>query len=423
MVQLFLKKGRERPVRNGHPWIFSGAVESVEGDAEAVGVADVFDCKKNWLARGLYNPKSQIRVRLLTWREETIDRDFFARRIAQALKLRRDHLWSPMGKLTAPSITPVGRNPEREPLANAGARVEGSTTTNAYRLINGEGDFLPGLIVDRYADFLVCQFFTAGLELFKDEIVAALSALESVHGIFEKSEGRVRDEEGLGHFVGVVSGAEPTETIPIVENGFKFLVDVKRGQKTGFFPDQRDNRVFLSTVARGRTVLDCFSYSGAFSVYALGGGAKEVITLDSSRPALELAEKILALNGFPDGAELLKGDAFAYIKECGRTFDVIVLDPPSLAHKRSDVTAATGGYKFLNLHALKHLNPGGYLLTFSCSQHLSTDLFQKVVFGAAVDAGRKVSVVKRLGQPIDHPVSLHHPEGEYLKGLVLRVLD
>src|SRR3990172_8222039 len=172
MIRLYLKSGRERPVLNGHPWIFSGAVESVEGDAEAVGVADVFDCKKNWLARRLYNPKSQIRVRLLTWREETIDRDFFARRIAQALALRQDFL---------------------------------STTTNAYRLINGEGDFLPGLIVDRYADFLVCQFFTAGLELFKNEIVAALSALDSVHGIFEKSEGRVRDEEGLGPLAGVLS--------------------------------------------------------------------------------------------------------------------------------------------------------------------------------------------------------------------------
>ncbi|MDP2605126.1 MAG: class I SAM-dependent rRNA methyltransferase [Deltaproteobacteria bacterium] len=390
MLTVHLKKDREAPVLRGHPWIFSGAVESVESDAEAVGVADVFDHKKTWIARGLYNPKSQIRVRLLTWREETIDRDFFARRIAQALALRQDFL---------------------------------STRTNAFRLINGEGDFLPGLIVDRYGDFLVCQFFTAGLELFKDEIVAALSALESVHGIFEKSEGRVRDEEGLEPFGGVVSGAEPPETIPIQENGYKFLVDVRRGQKTGFFLDQRDNRAFLSTIARGRAVLNCFAYSGAFSVYAFGGGATEVISIDSSRPALELAEKNFAVNGFPDGGELLKGDAFAYLKECGRTFDVIVLDPPSLAPKRGDVTAATGGYKFLNLHALKHLNPGGYLLTFSCSQHLSTDLFQKVVFGAAVDARRKVSLVKRLGQPIDHPVSLHHPEGEYLKGLALKVLD
>ena len=171
-------------------------------------------------------------------------------------------------------------------------------------------------------------------------------------------------------------------------------------------------------------ILNVFSYSGAFSVYAFGGGAKEIISIDSSRPALGLAEQNLASNGFAEApGELLKGDAFAYLKETDRKFDLIVLDPPSLAHKRSDVTAATGGYKFLNLHALKHLKPGGMLLTFSCSQHLSTDLFQKVVFGAAVDAMRKVSIVKRLGHPIDHPISLHHPEGEYLKGLVLRVLD
>ena len=209
-----------------------------------------------------------------------------------------------------------------------------------------------------------------------------------------------------------------------MENGFRFLVDVRRGQKTGFFLDQRDNRAFLSIVVRDQTVLNCFSFSGAFSVFAYGGGAKEVVTLDSSKPALELAEQNLQLNGFGDApGELLKGDAFAYLKEIDKKFDVIVLDPPSLAHRRSDIDAATGGYKFLNLHALKHLNPGGLLLTFSCSQHLFLDLFQKVVFGAAVDAGRKVCIVKRLGPPIDHPISLHHPEGDYLKGLALRALD
>jgi 23S rRNA (cytosine1962-C5)-methyltransferase len=389
--RIYLNPGRERPVLNGHPWIFSGAIESIDGDPEVVGIADVFNCRKDWIARGLYNPKSQIRVRVLTWREEPIDRDFFSRRLSQALSLRQNYL---------------------------------STTTNAYRLTNGEGDFLPGLIVDRYGDFIVCQFFTATMELFKDDIIAALSALMPVKGIFQRSEGRVRDEEGLETAVGVLAGEAPPDTMTIEENGFKFLVDVKRGQKTGFFLDQRDNRAFLSTLARGQTVLDCFSYSGAFSVYAYRGGAKSVLALDSSRPALELAEQNLALNGFSEaGAELLKGDAFAYLKECDTTFDVIVLDPPSLAHKRSDVAAATGGYKFLNLHALKRLKPGGLLLTFSCSQHLSIDLFQKVVFGAAVDAGRKVSVLRRLGQAIDHPVSLHHREGEYLKGLALRVLD
>src|SRR6266545_1031672 len=391
MLTIYLKSGRERPVLNGHPWIFSGAIERVEGDLHSVGSADVFDCKKNWLARGLYNPKSQIRVRVLTWQKETIDGDFFARRISQAHAFRQRYL---------------------------------ADSTDAYRVLNGEGDLLPGLIVDRYANFLVCQFFSAGMALFKHDIVDTLSSLDSIAGVFERSDGRVGDEEGLEPSIGVLSGEAPPEQITITENAFKFLVDVRRGQKTGFFLDQRDNRAFLSTVVRDQTVLNCFSYSGAFSVYAYGGGAKEVVTFDSSKPALELAEQNLKLNGFGETAgDLLKGDAFAYLKEIDKKFDVIVLDPPSLAHRRSDIDAATGGYKFLNLHALKHLNPGGLLLTFSCSQHLSADLFQKVVFGAAVDAGRKVSIVRRLGPPIDHPISLHHPEGEYLKGLVLCVLD
>jgi 23S rRNA (cytosine1962-C5)-methyltransferase len=391
VLSIYLKEGRERPVLNGHPWIFSGAIEKSEGDYEGAGIADVYGFRKNWIARGLYSPKSQIRVRVFTWTPEALDYDFFARRISQARDARHDYL---------------------------------AATTNAYRLVNGEGDFLPGLIVDRYNDYFVCQFFTAGMDLFKAEIKAVLGNLLKGTGIFEKSEGRVRDEEGLAASTGVLAGDSPPDSILIEENGLKFLVDVRRGQKTGFFLDQRDNRAFLSTLTRGKTVLNAFAYSGAFSVYACGGGAKEVISIDSSRPALELAEQNLALNGFATlGSELLKGDAFAYLKECGRTFDVIVLDPPSLAHKRSDVAAATGGYKFLNLHALKNLNPGGLLLTFSCSQHLSLELFQKVVFGAAVDTGRKVSLVRRLGQPIDHPVSLHHPEGEYLKGLAVRVLD
>ena len=391
MLRIILKKGREVPVLRGHPWIFSGAIDQTEGNADAAGIADVFDCERNWIARGLFSPKSQIRIRILTWQKEEIDGDFFSRRISRALSIRESIL---------------------------------SGVTNAYRVLNGEGDFLPGLIVDRYSEFLVCQIFTAGMDGFKPLIVDALSNLLAAKGIFEKSEGRVRDEEGIEPSVGVLAGEPPPELIAIEENGFKFVVDVRRGQKTGFFLDQRDSRAMLSTIARDKTILNCFSYSGAFSIYALGGGAKEVVSLDSSRPALELAERNLILNGFPiDGSELLKGDAFTYLKEGDSAFDIIVLDPPSLARKRSDIDAATGGYKFLNLHALRQVKPGGFLLTFSCSQHLSIDLFQKVVFGAAVDARRKVTILKRLGQPIDHPVSLHHPEGEYLKGLVLRVLD
>jgi 23S rRNA (cytosine1962-C5)-methyltransferase len=391
MLRIYLKSGRERPVLNGHPWIFSGAIESVEGPAETVGVADIFDCKKNWLARGLYNPKSQIRLRLLTWQQESIDGDFFARRLRHAFASRQRHL-------------------------------AGSTT--AHRIINGEGDFLPGLIVDHYNGFMVCQFFTAGMALFKVDIVEALISFDGIAGVFERSEGRVGGEEGIQSSIGVLSGEAPPEKITIEEHGYKFFVDIRRGQKTGFFLDQRDNRAFLASVAQDRAVLNCFSFTGAFSVYAHGGGAKEVVTLDSSMAALELAEQNLDFNGFANApGEILKGDAFAYLKESERKFDLIVLDPPSLAHKRTDLDAAAGGYKFLNLHALKHLNPGGMLLTFSCSQHLSIDLFQKVVFGAAVDARRKIAVIKRLSQPLDHPFSLHHPEGEYLKGLALMALD
>ena len=391
MIQIILKKDRDKPVRRRHPWIFSGAVERVEGDSHAVGIADILDSKKTWLARGLYNPNTQLCVRLLTWENETIDERFIARRLAHAYALRTGYF---------------------------------TEKTDAYRVVNGEGDFLPGLIVDRYADFLVCQFFTAGMELLKKEILDALAELIPSRGIFERSEGRVRREEGIDDAVGVLAGVAPPELVTIQENGHPFVVDIRRGQKTGFFLDQRDSRVFLSKFARDRTVLNCFAYTGGFSVYAFLAGAKQVLTFDSSHPALEIAEKNLALNGVAESKqELIKGDAFAYLKETDQSFDVVVLDPPSLAHRRSDLDAATGAYKFLNLHALKRLNAGGMLLTFSCSQHLSTDLFQKVVFGAAVDAQRTVTILRRLGAPVDHPVSLHHPEGDYLKGLALRVLD
>ena len=334
MQQIFLKPTRERPVVNGHPWIFSGAIERIVGDDQQVGVADVFDSKKNWLARGFYNPKSQLRVRLLTWQKEEIDKTFFTRRLSQALTFRTQQL---------------------------------NGSNNAYRLCNAEGDLLPGLIVDRYGDFYVCQFFTAGMEQHKAEIVTALSELTAAAGIFERSEGRVREEEGLAASTGVLAGQTPPELIQIEEHGQKFLVDVAHGQKTGFFLDQRENRAFLATLAKGRRVLNCFSYTGGFSVYAFTGGAKEVVTFDSSHPALELAEKNLALNGFAERpGELIKGDAFAYLKELEQKFDLIILDPPSLAHRRGDIDAATGGYKFLNLHALKHLSPDGLLLTFSC---------------------------------------------------------
>ena len=391
MQRVFLKKGRERPVRNGHPWIFSGAIERSDGDSGAGPVADVLDSRGNWLARGLYNPQSQIRVRVLTWEKDEIDANFFARRLSQAAALRAGLLPS---------------------------------STDGYRLVNGEGDFLPGLAIDRYADFFVCQFFTAGIDGLKSSVVDALSALFKPRGIYERSEGGVRDEEDLPPSVGVLAGEEPPELIEISENGLKFLVDVRAGQKTGFFLDQRDNRALLSSLVPAMRVLNCFGYSGAFAAYALKGGAKRVISVDTSRAALDLARQTFDLNGFSTAAyELIRADVFSYLKSSTEEFDILVLDPPSLAHRRGNVEAAAGSYKFLNLHALRRLQPGGLLFTFSCSQHLSPDLFQKIVFGAAVDAGRKVQLLKRVGHAPDHPVSLHHPEGEYLKGLLLKALE
>lgn len=388
---MFLKKGREAPVLRGHPWIFSGAIERVEEEPGAPAVTDVLDGHGRWLARGLYNPKSQIRVRLLTWKQEEIDGDFFTRWLSRAAALRQQHLPS---------------------------------STNAYRVVNGEGDFLPGLVVDRYDDFFVCQFLTSGMDHLKGMVVDSLSKIFPIKGIYERSEGGVRDEEGLPASSGVLTGEEPPDLVRVEENQLRFLVDLRRGQKTGFFLDQRDNRLLLLSLARDKTILNCFAYSGAFAAYALKGGARRVISVESSRSALELAKQNSALNGLPlSESDFVKADAFAYLKGCQNGFDIVVLDPPSLAPKRADVTAASGSYKFLNLHAFRALKPGGLLLTFCCSQHVSQDLFQKIVFGAAMDSGRKVQILKKVGHPLDHPVSLHHPEGEYLKGLLLNVLE
>ena len=391
MPSLFLKKGREPPVLRGHPWIFSGAVEKVDGDAESPSVCDVFDAQGRWLARGLYNPKSQIRARVLTWTKEPIDQDFFARRLSQAAALRAQHVGS---------------------------------ATNAYRVVNGEGDFLPGLVVDRYADFLVCQFLTAGMDALRQEVAGALQTLLPVQGLYERSEGAVREQEQLPERTGVLAGVEPPALVEVDENGIKFAVDLRRGQKTGFFLDQRDNRLLVRSLARGQRILNCFAYTGGFAVYAVHAEAKQVISLESSRAALELGKQTLRLNGLAVVEEdWIKADAFSFLKNCAEQFDTVILDPPSLARRRTDVEAAAGGYKYLNLHALRLLGPGGLLFTFCCSQHVSSDLFQKIVFGAAVDSRRRVQVLQKLGHPVDHPVSLHHPEGEYLKGLLVRVLE
>lgn len=374
----------------GHPWIFSGAIEKIEGQREVPLLCDVLDHSGKWIARGLHNPRSQIRVRVLTCEDEAIDRHFFIRRLSQAAALRARYV---------------------------------AAETDAYRVVNGEGDFLPGLVIDRYSDFLVCQFLTEGMDGLRDEIVGALDGLLPVKGIYERSEGAVREEEGLSSRVGVLVGTEPPDVVEIKENDVKFLVDLRQGQKTGFFLDQRDNRSLIMALARNQRILNCFAYTGAFAAYALKGEASEVVSVESSRPALELGKQTLKLNGLPVAEEnWIKADAFSFLKTSAEHFDIVILDPPSFAHRRADVEAAARGYKFLNLHALRLLRPGGLLFTFCCSQHVTSDLFQKIVFGAGVDAQR-LQLVKRLGHPPDHPVSLHHPEGEYLKGLWIRVLE
>ena len=390
MQRIFLKKGREAPVLRGHPWIFSGAIEKVEGQAQPP-LCNVLDHSGNWIARGVHSPRSQIRVRVLTWEQEKIDRSFFARRLRQAAALRAEHL---------------------------------SSATDAYRLVNGEGDFLPGLVVDRYNDFLVCQFLTEGMDGLREDVVGAIDEVVPAKGVYERSEGGVREEEGLPLRVGVLAGAEPPDLVEVKENGVKFLVDIRAGQKTGFFLDQRDNRSLVKTLARGQRILNCFAYTGGFAAYAAAGGASQVVSVESSRTALELGKQTFNLNGLPVVEEdWIKADAFSFLKVCGDEFDIVILDPPSLAPRRADMEAAAGGYKFLNLRALRLLRPGGLLVTFCCSQHIALDLFQKIVFGAAVDSRRRLQVLKRLGHPMDHPVSLHHPEGEYLKGLLMRVLE
>ncbi|MCZ7573419.1 MAG: class I SAM-dependent rRNA methyltransferase [Ardenticatenaceae bacterium] len=387
-----LKRGREKPVRLRHPWIFSGAIARSPA-VEPGTIVEVRDTQGTFLARGYFNPTSQIRVRLLTWDEaEPIDTAFWRRRLVASCARR--------GGLAA----------------DAG--------TTAYRLVSAEADLLPGLIVDRYGDWLVVQALTAGIEVRLDELATQLEELLAPRGIYERSDEAVREREGLPLRVGPLAGEPPPAAgVEIRENGLGFFVDLISGHKTGFYLDQRENRELVGTYARGRRVLNCFSYTGGFSVAAAAAGAARVISVDSSEPALQLAERNLALNGLGDRPNdtLLPGNVFEVLRGFRteeRRFDLIVLDPPKFAHSAGQVEAACRGYKDINLLAFQLLEVGGYLATFSCSGLVSADLFQKVVFGAALDAGAEVQILRRLSQTPDHPVLLSFPESAYLKGLL-----
>lgn len=401
MPALALKTGREKSLRRRHPWVFSGAVQHVDEGIASGATVDVLSAHGEFLARAAYSPHSQIRARVWTFADESIDRDFLAGRIRSAIRAR--DIWN---------------------LAPA---------TDAIRLVYAESDHIPGLIVDRYADTLVMQCLTTGAEYWHEMLAELLLGETGLSRIYERSDANVRELEGLPARVGYLRiqppdshsavSQNPDSQITIHESGLKFLVDVVSGHKTGFYLDQRDNRARVRELAQGRQVLDCFCYTGGFAVNALAGGARSVLAVDSSAEALALARQNVGLNELPlDRADFFQGDAFQVLRRLrdeGRAFDMIILDPPKFAPTAAYAARAARGYKDINLLALKLLRPHGILVTFSCSAGVDAALFQKIVASAALDAGVEAQLVEHLGQSADHPVALEFPEGTYLKGLVI----
>ena len=389
LPKIILKRGREKPVLRGHPWVFSGAAAKVEGEVSPGEMGKVYSKEGQFLGIGHINPRSQIIVRLLTQKEEELGENFFRERISRAVGLREN--WF-KGK------------------------------TNAYRVINGEGDYLPGLIVDRYRETLVLQCLTAGMDRLKEMLINLLAKELRPQSIYERSDVATRKEEGLTESSGLLYGKDVPEFIEIEEYGCRFKANVKKGQKTGFYLDQRENRFSLRNHSEGRKMLDCFSYTGAFSVHAGARGAKEVTLIDSSEEALSIAEEHFSLNHLEKiPHRRIRGDVFEVMRGLEPDYDIVILDPPPFARKKGHLSSASRGYKDLNLWAFRLLNKEGLLFTFSCSHHMSWDLFQKIVFSAALDSGRAVQLIARMGHPCDHPINLYHPEGEYLKGLICRV--
>jgi 23S rRNA (cytosine1962-C5)-methyltransferase len=390
MAKVILKPGREKSLLRRHPWIFSGAIREAEKDIGSGSIVDLLSSDKRFLARASYSPASQIRARVWTFEDEVIDREFFRRKIRSSLATRQ--------KL----------------------QVEGQS--NAYRLIYAESDGIPGLIVDKYNDVLVFQSLTAGSEYWKETLADLLLEETGLTTIYERSDADVRGLEGLEPKVGSLRGTNPQLPITITEHNLKFSVNLATGHKTGFYLDQRRNRTRVRELAKDREVLDCFCYTGGFTVNALAGGAKSVLSVDSSADALELCKENIALNNLSlDKHSSLEGDVFQLLRKFrdeSRSFDMIILDPPKFAPTSAHAEKATRAYKDINLLAFKLLRPDGLLVTFSCSGGVDAGLFQKIVAGAALDAGVEAQVVEHLSQDADHPVSLHFPEGNYLKGLI-----
>lgn len=398
MTRIILNKGKEQSLKRFHPWVFSGAVKRIEGGDPAEGdVVEVYSCGGEYLGCGHYQIGS-ITVRILSFNKEAIDEAFWYKAIKGAYDAR----------------------------VTLGLAVSKDTT--AYRLVHGEGDFLPGLIIDIYGRTAVMQAHSAGMFLAKDEIAEALKKVygDALDAVYDKSEGTAPFKAGLdlkdGYIYreeGIQAGAES-----VLENGNKFLVNWEEGQKTGFFLDQRDNRALVKKYAEGKTVLNLFCYTGGFSIYALNGGALHVDSVDSSRKAMDMVVRNVELNGFTEGVEHTSycEDAIEFMRKCeGGKYDLMIVDPPAFAKHRGALDNALRAYKRLNALAIEKVKPGGVVFTYSCSQVVDKQNFALAVFSAAAQTGRRVRILHRLTQPADHPVNIYHPEGEYLKGLVLLV--
>jgi len=386
-LQIILKAKKEKPVIQNHPWIFSGAIERIDGDPQDGDIVDVLNSRGDFLARGYLNRKSQITVRILTRDEsEEVDEALFRRRISAAIDYRKNTL--------------------------------DLSSYSAYRLIHDAADLLPGLIVDRYSDYLVMQILTLGMERRKELIADVLMEFVSPAGIYERSDSRIREKEGLTLYTGLLRGQEPPDEVMIQQNAVKLLVNFKKGQKTGAFLDQRENVELTASYARGREVLDCCCYTGNFTVWAAKRGAKSVTGVDISDKSLATAQRNVDINGLQDVCQFIQGDVFQVLNGCKQKFDMIILDPPGFAKSKRAVDGAARGYKHVNMTAMKLLNPGGILVTFSCSHHINPLLFRKIVFGASVDAGCNMRIIRTLHASPDHPINIAYPEGEYLKGLI-----
>jgi 23S rRNA (cytosine1962-C5)-methyltransferase len=394
-MRLFLAKGREKSLLRRHPWIFSGAVDRLEGKALPGETIDILDSQGSWLARAAYSPESQIQARVWTFQQdEVINREFFVRRLQQAQSWR-DWL----------------------------AQRDG---LNGYRLIAGESDGLPGITIDRFQNFLVLQLLSAGAEYQRAALVSALQQCYPECSIYDRSDVSVRKKEGLPLVQGTICGEMPPALLPITENGMQLLVDIQQGHKTGFYLDQRDSRLAARHYADGRRVLNCFSYTGAFAVATLMGNCQHVISVDTSQSALDIARQNVELNQLDlSKAEFVRDDVFQLLRTYrtqGEKFDLIIMDPPKFVENKSQLASACRGYKDINMLAIQLLRPGGILLSFSCSGLMPIDLFQKILADAALDAEHDIQFIEQFRQAADHPVIATYPEGLYLKGFACRII-